>query len=101
MTYNFEIEYTDDGGVWIVSDVIGRIKITDEEQAKFVRKQDSDFRSLTINVTDHLYKGDVSDTDKATEILDEMSRRWGGSETMIRSLRWQILECLEDECDEE
>ncbi len=100
MTYNFEIEYVDDE-VWIVSDVIGRIRIIDEDQAKFARKQDQDFRSLVINASDSLYKGDVSDTDKATEIVNEMMRRWGGSETKIRALNWQILECLEDESDEE
>lgn len=95
MTYNFEIEYVDDE-VWIVSDVIGRVKIIDEEQAKFARKQDQDFQSLLIDASDSLYKGNVPDTDKATEIVNEMMRRWGGSETKIRSIRYQISECLED-----
>jgi len=100
MTYNFEIEYIDDE-VWIVSDVIGRVKIIDEEQAKFARKQDQDFQSLLIGASDSLYKGNVPDTDKAMEIVNEMMRRWGGFETNIRAINWQILECLEDESDEE
>lgn len=99
MTYNFEIEYVDDE-VWIVSDVIGRVKIIDEEQAKFARKQDQDFQSLLIGASDSLYKGNVPDTDKAIEIVNEMMRRWGGSETKIRSINYQISECLENYYEE-
>ena len=88
MFYDFEIEAHEDGRVYILCDVFGRIPVPPELSEK-VLQTDKEFRDMVCKVHAAISEGD---TQGGAEIVDEMERRWGAMQTQVRSLRWQVLE---------
>ena len=87
MYYDIEIDVEGDS-VCIVSDVFGKIPVP-LDMAEAVRQTNDEFLKMVCSVHAALESDDI---ESASEIVDAMEDRWGGMQTKIRSLRWQILE---------
>ncbi len=87
MNYDLKVD-VQDGAVYFVSDVFGRIPVP-PEFAESVQRMDAEFQDMVGKAKAALAEGDPA---LADDLVSEMERRWGSGQTQIRSLRWQVYE---------
>jgi hypothetical protein len=95
--YNFIVEFDESGFPIIVSDIFGEIPVPHNIEQAF-RQTNKDFLEMVSQTHKALESHDIR---LASDIVDEMERRWGSMPEKIRLLRWQILEDSVDNDDEE